>query len=371
MSRQGTGIRTIGVLTGGGDAPGLNSVLRAVVKKATSEHGWKVMGSEDGFEGLIQPPRNGKMVVLTPQSVRGILPRGGSILGCSNVANPWAYPVRGKRGEKRFVDVHGKVLRHIRHYDLDALIVIGGDGTMSMARRLADLGVRVVGVPKTIDNDLAATDYTFGFDTAVATATWAIDALHSTAAAHDRVLIVELMGRDAGWIAMHAGIAGGADVILVPEIPYRIDRVLRKIRSRGGRYDSFSIVVVAEGAKPAGGDVSTLAKGREGHLPRLGGAGQRVAEALAGHIDHEIRVTVLGHLQRGGSPSAFDRILGTRFGAAAVDLVARGGFGRMVCLRTPYIESVPLEEAIGHSKRVDPTGELVAVARAMGIEMGG
>jgi phosphofructokinase-like protein len=364
-------IRRIGVLTGGGDAPGLNAVLRGVVRKAVVDYGWEVWGSEDGFEGLIQTPQRRKMVKLTLDDVRDILPRGGSFLGCSNRANPWQYPTTRRGGKVEYVDVHKDVIRHARHYGLDALILIGGDGTMTMAKRFDDAGLPVVGVPKTIDNDLAATDYTFGFDTAVATATWAIDALHATAHAHDRVLIVEVMGRDAGWIALHSGLAGGAHVILLPELPYDIDRVARKIRALGGRYNSYCIIVVAEGAKPKGGDVAIVAKGRVGHLARLGGAGQRVADALSGRVDHEIRVTVLGHLQRGGSPTAFDRILGTRLGTAAVDLVARGGFGRMVCLKTPYIESVAFEEAIGHSKRVDPTGELVRTARAVGVEFGG
>jgi phosphofructokinase-like protein len=368
--RGTAGIRKIGVLTGGGDAPGLNPVLRAIVHRALGEYGWEVWGSEDGMEGLIQPPRCRKMQRLSLASVADILPRGGSFLGCSKDANPWAYPRHKRGGKVEFVDVHAQVLRHVQHYGLDALLMIGGDGTMTMARRFADLGLQVVGVPKTIDNDLSATDYTFGFDTAVATATWAIDTLHATAHAHDRVLIVELMGRSAGWIALSAGIAGGAHVILLPEIPYDIGRVVRKIRSLGGRYSSYCVIVVAEGAKPKGGEVSIVAKGREGHLARLGGAGQRVADALSGRVAHEVRVTVLGHLQRGGSPTAFDRILGTRLGTAAVDLAAHGGFGRMVCLRTPYIESVPFEEAIGHTKLVDPTGELVRTARAMGIELG-
>ncbi len=354
------------ILTGGGDAPGLNAVIRAFVKTSI-DLGVEVYGSEDGFEGLIH---EGRLVKLKKSSVRGILPRGGSILGCSNRSNPFAYPIRDDKGVERYHDVSEQVLARIREHQIDVLAMVGGDGTMSYARELMKRGVPVIGVPKTIDNDLAATDYTFGFDTAVETATWAIDALHSTAESHDRVMIVELMGRDAGWISLHAGIAGGADVIVIPELPYDVERIVAKIHERAARGVTFSIVVVGEGARPRGGTVSTVARGRKGHLARLGGAGQALADLLTGRIPHEIRVTVLGHLQRGGSPSAFDRLLGTRFGVEAAWLCQRGETGLMVALRGQDIITVPIEAVGGHSKLVPTDGELVRVARAVGVELG-
>jgi 6-phosphofructokinase 1 len=366
-TRSKPAYRRVCVLTGGGDAPGLNAVLRAFVKSG-SELGIDVYGSEDGFEGLIQEDR---LVHLRPESVRGILPKGGSILGCSNRANPFAYPVKNRRGGEAFVDVSQTVLDRIRDHEIDALVMVGGDGTMHHARDLMRRGVPVVGVPKTIDNDLAATDFTFGFDTALTTATWAIDALHATAESHDRVMVVEVMGRHAGWIALCAGIAGGADVIVIPEIPYDLERIVRKIQQRSERGVTFSIVVVGEGAKPRGGQLSTIRRARRGHLARLGGAGHALAEQLEGRIDHEIRVTVLGHLQRGGSPSAFDRLLGTRFGVRAALACLRGEGGRMVSLRGQELVMVPIEQALAKPKLVPPKGELVDVARRIGIELGG
>src|ERR1700712_2905992 len=277
------------VLTGGGDAPGLNAVIRAFVKTGT-ELGLEILGSEDGFDGLI---RGDRIVKLKPNSVRGILPRGGSILGCSNRANPFAYPGRDAQGKEIFTDESARVLQHILDHQIDALVMVGGDGTMTHAREIAKRGVHVVGVPKTIDNDLAATDLTFGFDTAVGTATWAIDALHSTAESHDRVMLIELMGRYAGWIALHAGIAGGADVILLPEIPYDVERVVAKIKNRSEAGATFSLVVVGEGARPQDGQLSTISQGAHGHLARLGGAAQQLSQLLHGRVPHEIRVTVL------------------------------------------------------------------------------
>lgn len=358
-------IRRACILTGGGDAPGLNAVLRAFVRVAT-DLGIEVYGSQDGFDGLVQ---RGKLVKLKPDSVRGILPRGGSILGCSNRANPFSYPTI-EHGQEKLVDVSDTVAQRLRDHAIDVLVLVGGDGTMSMGLRFMRMGIPVIGVPKTIDNDLNATDLTFGLDTAVTTATWAIDALHSTAEAHDRVMILELMGRYAGWIALHAGLAGGADVILIPEIPYDIERVAAKIRKRSEGGASFSIVVVGEGARPAGGDFATLSDGKEGHLPRLGGIGQLVAKQLESRVDHEIRVTVLGHLQRGGSPSARDRLLGTRFGAKAAWMAKEGRVGRMAALKGTEVVDVPIEEAVGHPKLVSVDGEFVRVARALGVELG-
>lgn len=355
-------ISRIGVLTGGGDCPGLNAVIRAVVKTAATIHGIEVVGIKDGFEGLIY----GKSYTmkLTPDAVRGILPRGGTILGTTNRGNPFAFSPAGSKAKPR--DMSKTAIKNFRELGLDALVVIGGDGSLSIGLEFFKLGMPVVGIPKTIDNDLSATDYTFGYQTAVATATDAIDKLHTTAESHHRVMVLEVMGRNAGWIAMASGIAGGADIILIPEIPYDIETVCRKIgdRSRHGR--KFSIIVVAEGAMPRGGKETYL----DANVKRLGGVSQLVARDIAERTGHEARVTVLGHLQRGGSPVPFDRNLGTRFGAAAVRLAAEKKFGRMVCLRTPHIESVTLEEAVGTLKTVPPDGELVRTARDVGVCLG-
>lgn len=361
-------VRRVLILTGGGDAPGLNAVLRAFVKTSI-DLGLEVFGSEDGFAGLIEEPA--RVVPLTRKSVRGILPKGGSILGCSNRAHPFAYVERGLDGKERIIDVSERVKAKLDELEIDVLAVVGGDGTMNIGMRFAKMGVPVVGIPKTIDNDLAATDLTFGLDTAVTTATWAIDALHSTAEAHDRTMILEVMGRDAGWIAMLAGIAGGADVILIPEIPYDIDRIVDQIEQRSATGHTFSIIVVGEGAKPAGGTVSNITAGYESIWQQHQGPGVELAKLLEGRIDHEIRVTVLGHLQRGGSPSSFDRILGTRFGVHAAFLCYNDNTGRVVALKGQDIVSVPLEAAVANLKRVPPDGELVMVARARGIELGG
>lgn len=360
-------VRRVLILTGGGDAPGLNAVLRAFVKTAI-DLGLEILGSEDGFAGLIEEPS--RVVPLTRKSVRGVLPKGGSILGCSNRAHPFAYVERRADGTERTVDVSERVKAKLEELEVDILVLVGGDGTMDIGMRFAKMGVSVVGIPKTIDNDLAATDLTFGLDTAVSTATWAIDALHSTAEAHDRVMILEVMGRDAGWIAMLAGIAGGADVILIPEIHYDIDRIVDKIETRSATGHSFSIIVVGEGAKPVGGTVSNIAASYESIWQHHEGPGVQLARLLEGRIDHEIRVTVLGHLQRGGSPSSFDRILGTRFGVHAAYLCYNDNTGQVVALKGQDIVSVPLEAAVANLKRVPPDGELVMVARAMGIELG-
>lgn len=360
-------VNRVCILTGGGDAPGLNAVIRAFVR-ASVGFGLEVFGSEDGFEGLVQPNR---IIPLDWKSIGGILPRGGSILGCSNRGNPFAYPTVDRDGKKTFVDVSDQVVQRLNDHRIDILVLVGGDGTMNHALRLQDKGVRIVGVPKTIDNDLAGTDVTFGFNTAVQTATSAIDSLHSTAESHDRVMIVELMGRDAGWIALYAGIAGGADVVLIPEIPYEIERVEAAIRARAKRGATFAIVVIGEGAMPKGGHVSTVDSGHTGHLARLGGAGQRLALELQDRIPHEIRVTVLGHLLRGGSPSSWDRVLGTRFGVKAAELCRDGKIGRLVSLEGDVIVDVALGRAIEGGRRVPLDGEIVSVARRIGIELGG
>ncbi len=360
-------VRRVLILTGGGDAPGLNAVLRAFVKTATGL-GLQVYGSEDGFAGLIEEPN--RVVRLMRSDVRGILPKGGSILGCSDKANPFAYGATSSDGASKTIDVSERVMAKLDELEIDTLVLVGGGGTMNIGMRFAKLGVQVVGIPKAIGNDLAATDLTFGLDSAVTTATAAIDTLHSTGEAHDRVMVLEVMGHDAGWIALMSGIAGGADVILIPEIPYDVDRVIEKIAERSSPSGNFSIVVVGDGSKPLGGTVSNITE-KHDHLPqRLDGSGFRLARLLEGRIDHEIRVTVLGHLQRGGSPSSFDRILGTRFGVRAAELCYHDNIGQVVALRGQEIVSVPLEAAVANLKRVPPDGELVAVARALGIELG-
>jgi len=360
-------IQRIAVSTGGGDCPGLNAVIRAVVKTAINSYGWEVLGIEDGYDGLLG--RDGARVrPLTMADVRGILPRGGTILGTSSRSNPFAMQV--KEGDQvRVIDRSEEAVSRLKKLGVDVLVTIGGDGSMHIARQLEAMGVRLVGVPKTIDNDLQATDVTFGFNTALETATDAIDKLHTTAESHHRVMVVEVMGRHAGWIALEAGIAGGADAILIPEIPYKLDILCEKIAERNRSGSHFSIVVVAEGAMPVGGQPHFLDTGAGGSR-RLGGIGALLAEQIAAVAEVETRATILGHLQRGGAPSPFDRLLGTRFGAAAVHLIARGGFGRMVALRGQDIVDVPVADAIASPKLVPPDGELVQVARGLGISFG-
>ncbi len=355
-------IRTIGVANGGGDCPGLNAVIRGVVKTAILEYGWRVIGVTNGFDGLIWPERCSE---LTLESVSGILPRGGTILGTTNRGNPFAYCLE-EGGQKVTRDFSGLCLENWKKLGLDALVVIGGDGTLRIASDFFKRGMNVVGVPKTIDNDLSATEVTFGFDTALHVATDAIDRLHTTAESHHRIMIIEVMGREVGWIALHAGLAGGADVILIPEISFTIENICEGIRRRERAGRTFSLVVVAEGVRlPA-----TDALGKPIPPARPGNVGNTIAYSLRESLDKEVRVTVLGHVQRGGSPSPFDRILATRFGVCAVDLVARGEFGRMVCLRAGKIQSVTLEEAVGVCKAVDPNGDHVRAARAVGISFG-
>ncbi len=330
-------VRHLGVLTGGGDCPGLNSVIRAVTRAAL-QTGIKVSGIRNGWQGLIQ----GDTVTLDLQSVSGILPKGGTILGTSRT-NPYKRPEDLKR-------LHETVMK----LELDALIAIGGEDTLGVATKLAKEGVQVVGVPKTIDNDLSATDFTFGFDTAVNIAMEAIDRLHTTAESHHRIMVAEVMGRHAGWIATYAGIAGGADVILIPEVPIDIDEVCESIKRRHGRGKDFSIIVVAEGAKfKTGSDVTREEQLDEfGHV-RLGGIGDLLGRMIEQRTGFETRVTVLGHIQRGGSPTAFDRVLGTRFGVKAVELVLAGRFGIMVSLQGNKIEAVPLDQGTGALKTID------------------
>lgn len=359
--------KTIAILTGGGDAPGLNAVIRAAVKTATMHYGHRMLGIPDGYDGLVKrlDPRP-----LTHADVAGLLYRGGTILGTSNRGDPFHYPVE-ENGVIVRKDMSGVLLDHLKHLEAEALIVIGGDGSLTIARDLFRLGAPVVGVPKTIDNDISSTDVTFGFDTAITTATEALDKLHTTAESHHRVMVMEVMGRDAGWIALECGIAGGADVILIPEIPFTFEAICNRIESRNQSGRKFSIVVVAEGAFPANGSRVVLETAEQtGGLARLGGVGHAVGLEISQKLNMETRVTVLGHIQRGGKPSTFDRLLATRLGTEAVHLVERGELGRMVALRGQRIISVPLAEAVGRQKRVDPEGQLVKTAEAVGICVG-
>jgi len=360
-------IRRIGVLTGGGDCPGLNAVIRAVVKSAFTRHQLDVIGILDGYAGLVEQ----RTTPLTDRDVSGILSLGGTMLGTSNRADPFRYAKPAAEDTLVTEDRSEEVLRYLEELKLEGLVVIGGDGTLSIAHKLAQRGVPLVGVPKTIDNDLEATDVTFGFDSALAIATDAVDRLHTTAESHHRVMVLEVMGRYAGWIALRAGISGGGDIILIPEIPYETHHVCEVTHERITRGKRFSLVVVAEGAMQAGGAqvIERTVAGSPDPI-RLGGIGRVVAQHVEQCTGLESRVTVLGHLQRGGSPTPFDRWLATRFGVAAVDLLVKGQRGRMVCLRGQRIESVALEEAISRLRRVDPTGEEVQVARAVGTSFG-
>ncbi|MBI3968934.1 MAG: ATP-dependent 6-phosphofructokinase [Chloroflexi bacterium] len=358
-------VRRLAITTGGGDCPGLNAVIRAVVKTALDE-GIEVLGIEDGFDGLVLGNR---VRQLGHAEVRGILPRGGTILGTTNRGNPFAYRLV-ENGHVRVIDRSQDCATRLSELGVDGMVVIGGDGTLKIGLEFQQLGVPVVGVPKTIDNDLSATDVTFGFDTALMTATDALDKLHTTAESHHRVMILEVMGRHAGWIAVESGLAGGADVILIPEIPYTFEGIVKKITERDFHGSHFTIMVVAEGAKlPDGSEIFQEQASQRGSA-RLGGIGNRIAEQLEDRIHKEVRVTVLGHLQRGGSPTAFDRILGTRFGAAAVRLAKAGKFGRMAALRGESIVDVALEDACGVMKAVAPDGEMVATARGVGVSFG-
>ncbi|KAF0108961.1 MAG: 6-phosphofructokinase [Anaerolineaceae bacterium] len=358
-------MKRIAVLTGGGDAPGLNAVIRAVVKTAVNDFGCDVFGVRDGYDGFLA---QGGVFPLDLAAVRGILPRGGTILGTANRGNPFARKVM-RGGKEVVLDISGDLVAAIKKLKLDAVVVIGGDGTLRVSMELCERGVPVVGVPKTIDNDVGGTEITFGFDTALMIATEALDRLHTTAESHHRVMVLELMGRDAGFIALHSGVSGGADVILIPEIPFKFEAVIQKVRQRVERGSHFSLIAVSEGAKPAGGRQVFSRGGDAVYVARLGGIGQDVAQYVDSQ-GFESRVTVLGHIQRGGSPTAFDRWLATRYGAAAVRTAAAGGFGRMVALRNAQVIDIPLSEALAVPKRVDVDGDAVRTARGIGISFG-
>jgi len=358
-------IRRIAVNTGGGDAPGLNAVIRAIVLSSV-RRGWEVLGIHKGYEGLLD---TSKIIQLDRESVRGITHRGGTILGTTNKGSPFEYPVKAPTGEMTLVDRSDEVVEAFKRLRIDGLIAIGGDGSMKIASELCAKGMPIVGVPKTIDNDLSGTVATFGFDTAVSVAADAIDRLHSTAEAHERVMVVEVMGRYAGWIALFAGVAATADVILIPEIPFDIEAVCDKINDREARGRRFSIVVVAEGATPKGGEL--VIKGEElGREVLLGGIAEQVAAEIGRLTGKETRTVVLGHLQRGGTPTTRDRLLALRFGAAAVRLVAERKFDHMVALDPPTVKAVPLEIATSRLKTVPLDGDIVHTARDLGVSFG-
>lgn len=363
--REQEKLRRLLILTEEDDAPGVNAVVRAFVKTAT-ELGMRVYGSDNGFAGLIEKPV--RLVRLTPATVRGILPRGGSVLGGSNEAGLASQSALG--GAQPRAELCEQIKEALQEHEIDVLVCVGGEGTLGLAMHLAKQGVSVVGVPKAIENDLAGTDMAFGLDTAVAIATQTVDALHTNGEAHQQVMVLEVMGRRAGWIALMSGIAGGADVILLPEIAYDIDRVVDKIRQRADAGRRFSIIVVAEGARPAGGTVSSINEAHESAPQREVGAALQLARLLDGRIDLEVRVTALGHLQREGSPSPFDRLLGTRFGVHAAELCYHDNTCQIVALRGQDIVAMPLEAAVANHKRVPPDGELVGIARSIGIELG-
>ncbi|MBP1627103.1 MAG: 6-phosphofructokinase [Holophagaceae bacterium] len=364
-------IRRIAVCTGGGDAPGLNAVIRAVVISALN-HGWECYGIRDGFNGILFPERyaDGGVLRLTRERVHGITHLGGTILGTTNRGNPLHYPLRMPDGTVKDVDRTGEILEYFAKKELDALVSIGGDGSLTIANVLYQKGLRVVGVPKTIDNDLDKTATTFGFDTAVSFATECLDRLHSTAESHQRVMVVEVMGRYAGWIALNAGISGGAHAILIPEIPYDLEKVAALIRERDNEGRMYTIICVAEGAKPIGGENALLAKAEVGQAERLGGVGERVARELQDMTGKEARCVVLGHLLRGGTPTTFDRLAALRFGAAAVRALDEGFNGVMVALAHPNVNYVPLEEVAGRQKNVPMDCDTLQTARDLGIIFG-
>ena len=363
-------IRTVAINTGGGDAPGLNAVIRAVTI-GSIERGWKVVGIRDGYNGLLMPEQypDGGLIPLTLESVRGITHLGGTIIGTTNKGNPLEYPIEQEDGSIKTVDRSGEIIRGCKKHNIDAVVAIGGDGSLSIANALYEKGLRIIGVPKTIDNDLSETVATFGFDTAVSFATECLDRLHSTAEAHRRIMVVEVMGRYAGWIAVHAGIAGTADAILIPEIPYGIEKVAEKTRERVRQGKKFSIVVVAEGAQPKGGERSVKSK-EVGRAEKLGGIGERVAKQLQEMTGQESRHVVLGHLQRGGKPTTFDRLLSLRFGAAAVRAIEEGQSGIMVALDPPTVRYVPLKKATRRMKSVPLDSDTMMTARDLGICFG-
>eukprot|EP01125_Pyxidicula_operculata_P001602 TRINITY_DN11452_c0_g1_i1.p1 TRINITY_DN11452_c0_g1~~TRINITY_DN11452_c0_g1_i1.p1 ORF type:complete len:387 (-),score=90.36 TRINITY_DN11452_c0_g1_i1:100-1260(-) len=378
-----TDIKTVGIMTCGGDCPGLNPVIRAFTITAISKYGWKVLGIEDSMQGLIDLNYKPQAYrELTLASVEDIIAKGGTILGSDNMSDPFRYPVfNAETGKTEEKDVSEQVIENFYKLGLEALVVVGGDGSMKIANKLRDKALKMgknfptVGVPKTIDNDLNATDYTFGFNTSVQTITEAIDKIQDTAKSHDRTVIVEVMGRDAGWLALHGGISSAAHVIVIPEIPYDVSSIVKKLQARNAAGTPFSIIVIAEGAKPKDGTAS-FTSNKPGEMARYSGAGDRLQQLLQSYSKEkniklrEIRVSVLGYIQRGGSPSNFDRILGSQFGSFAAELVATKKWGHMCSLKTPEIVPVSFEDACKSQKLVDPNCQLIQTARSMGICLG-
>ncbi len=360
-------VKTIAILTGGGDCPGINAVIRGVVKKAIIEYGMEVIGIDDGYHGLV----NNRHHKLEFNDVSGILTQGGTILGTSKIANPYRYAIKKKDGSLDFKDKSKDSVRNFRNMGADCLVCIGGDGTLGISHSLYKDGIPVVGVPKTIDNDIRGTDVTFGFDSAVSIATEGVDRLHSTAQSHHRVMIVEVMGHNAGWLALHAGVAGGGDIILLPEIPYDIDVIVKKVRERHKKGKRFSIVVVAEGAKPIGGNVVIKKLVKESSDPvRLGGIGFMLAEKIEKITGIESRAVAMGHLQRGGTPTPFDRVLATQLGSAAVDLIINEQFGMMVGVKGMDLVPVSLDIVSGGPRKIPEGHPLIRTARAIGTCFG-
>lgn len=366
-----TNIKRIAINTGGGDAPGLNAVIKSAVISAINR-GWEVIGIRDGYNGIFLPeryPNNSGLINLTKESVSQITNLGGTILGTTNRGNPFKYPMKTTDGKIVEIDRSDEILAGFKRHNIDALIAIGGDGSLSMAAEFAKKGLRVVGVPKTIDNDLMKTVITFGFDSAVSFATSCIDRLHPTAESHARIMIVELMGRYAGWITLNSGISASADVILIPEIPYDLDVVAKHLNEKVLPHKRYAIIAIAEGAVPKDGTVSVIEK-EIGKAERLGGAAERLAASLKGKVENEIRTVILGHLLRGGSPTTFDRLLSLRFGAAAIRALEAGQTGVMVALEAPFVKYVPLEEVMGRMKLVNLESDSVLTARDLGICFG-
>jgi 6-phosphofructokinase 1 len=358
-------LKRIGILTGGGDCPGLNAVIRSVAKPAMLYFNSTVIGVLDGFEGLVE----GRMRELSSLDVSGIVNLGGTILGTSNKGDPFHYPISTANGIE-IIDASGRALNNYQMWGLDALVAIGGDGSMNIAHKFSQMGMNIIGVPKTIDNDLEATDVTFGYDSAMQVATEAIDRLQTTASAHHRVIVLEVMGRYAGWIALGAGVAGGADVILIPEIPFKWESIFDAVKKRttGAR---FSIICVSEGARPEDGEIVIKEKDKKRTDPiRLGGIGDLVARRIQDETNLETRVTVLGHLQRGGSPTGFDRVLASKYGAMALQAASNGEFGCMVSLRGRDVVTVPLKDAIARQRLVPLDSQLITTARAVGVCLG-
>lgn len=360
-------IKRIGILTGGGDCPGLNAVIRGVSKPAIHDYGIEIVGIEDGFQGFIE----GRKRILDEKAVSGILNVGGTILGSSNRSDPFKYPVVMSNGGISITDSSKQVVYNYKKWGLDALIAIGGDGTMHISNKLSKMGLNIIGVPKTIDNDLYGTDVTFGFDTARSIATEAVDRLHTTASSHHRVMVIEVMGRYAGWIALEAGIAGGGDIILIPELPFKWEALYDSVQQRGRMGKSFSIVVVSEGAHAEGEKLTVRKLDKTRTDPnQLGGIGRYVADQISNNTGKETRVTILGHLQRGGAPSPFDRLLATRFGTMASRLAMENKFGRMVAIKGTKIINIPIEEAIKQQKLVDKDCQMIQCAKSVGTSFG-